>query len=131
MPELYIYPVELGKSHTLARLVQISTKSVHNHVEKHPLDMAEARTDAAFNNLPIVRAACEARKIKGLRCQVAHDSNIFARCIAEKFVHNHDPQETLRAPKKNFRARDAARRRIVEDSTLVRRDDATRPWRFC
>jgi hypothetical protein len=33
---------------------------------------------------------------------------------------------TLRAPNKTPRAR-----RIVEDSTLVRRDDATPPWGFC
>jgi hypothetical protein len=31
---------------------------------------------------------------------------------------------------KAFRARDAACRRIVEDRTLVRRDDATQPWKL-
>jgi hypothetical protein len=40
-------------------VIQISTKSVHNHVEKRPLDMPEVRMHAAFNNLPVARASCE------------------------------------------------------------------------
>jgi hypothetical protein len=40
-------------------------------------------------------------------------------------------QARLGAPDKTFRARDAAARRVVEDSTWVRRDDATLHWRFC
>ena len=36
----------------------------------------------------------------------------------------------LRACEKNSRARDAAVRRVVEDSTNVRQDDATQPWRI-
>jgi hypothetical protein len=32
---------------------EISTKVVHKFVEKHPLDMLEARWNAAFNTLPI------------------------------------------------------------------------------
>jgi hypothetical protein len=58
MTELYIYPVDSGKAYLLAGLVQISTKTVDKHVEKHPLDMREPRIDAGFNNLPIARAAC-------------------------------------------------------------------------
>ncbi|MFC5548987.1 hypothetical protein [Massilia aerilata] len=88
MVELYIYPVNLRKPNMPGRLVQISTKTVDKHVEKHPLDMPEARIDAAFNKLPIARAACEDRKINGLRSQEAHNSNIFARCAQETFVHN-------------------------------------------
>jgi hypothetical protein len=80
MLELYIYPVELRKYDRRIVAIQISTKSVYNHVEKHPLDMREARRDAAFNNLLIASATFGARKINGLRSQVAHDSNIFARC---------------------------------------------------
>jgi hypothetical protein len=50
--ELYIYPVDLRKPNC-GQLIQISTKSVHNRVEKHPLDPPEASQNAAFNNLPI------------------------------------------------------------------------------
>jgi len=59
--------------------------------------MREARIDAAFNNLHIARAACEPLKINGLRSQVAHDSNFFARCKAEIFVYNHYVQESAEA----------------------------------
>jgi hypothetical protein len=58
MTELYIYPVDSGKAFLAPCLVQISTKTVDKHVEKHPLDMREAGIDAGFNNLPIARAAC-------------------------------------------------------------------------
>jgi len=49
--------------------------------------------------------------------------------ISSFFIHYpamNIPQERLGASNKTFRAR-----RIVEDSTLVRRDGATQPWRFC
>jgi hypothetical protein len=58
MTELYIYPVDSGKPLFTRALVQISTKTVDKHVEKHPLDMREASIDAGFNNLHIARAAC-------------------------------------------------------------------------
>jgi hypothetical protein len=87
MSELYIYPVELRKCHGQIVAIQISTKSVNNHVEKHPLDMREARNNAAFNNLLIARAINDALKIKGLRSQVAHNSNIFARYPEEISVY--------------------------------------------
>jgi len=37
-------------------LFQISTKFVHNFVDKQGLDSLKARTDAGFNKLPIPRA---------------------------------------------------------------------------
>jgi hypothetical protein len=111
MSELYIYPVDVRKRGFVIVAIQISTKSVHNHVEKHPLDMREARKNAAFNNLPIGRAACELRKIKGLRSQVAHDSHIFARCMVEISVYKRDvrkpacfPAAHPRAPRPRRRA---------------------------
>jgi hypothetical protein len=86
--QLYIYPVFLpsklcNSAANASRddpggVFQISTKTVNNCVEKHPLDMPQASKDAASNNLPIARARREPLKINGLRCQVAHKSNIYA-----------------------------------------------------
>jgi hypothetical protein len=87
--QLYIYPVFLPSKlyssvfcaprEDIGGVFQISTKTVNNCVEKHPLDMPQASKYAASNNLPIARASREPLKINGLRCQVAHKSNIYAR----------------------------------------------------
>jgi hypothetical protein len=39
---------------------------VNNYVEKHPLDSREARPDAGYNKLPLVRAKIAPSKIKHL-----------------------------------------------------------------
>jgi hypothetical protein len=45
-------------------ICQISTKSVDNHVEKHPLDKLQSSPHAAFNNLLAAQASCELRRQK-------------------------------------------------------------------
>jgi hypothetical protein len=61
------------------RLDQISTKTVHKFVEKHPLDMPKPSRNAGSNNLPVAWAKLNLRKINELPSQVTHVSRIFAR----------------------------------------------------
>jgi hypothetical protein len=49
--------------------LQISTKTVHNFVDKTGLDSRRARIHAAFDKLPVVKANHEANEIKHLRSQ--------------------------------------------------------------
>jgi hypothetical protein len=63
--------------------------------------------------------ACRLRRLLPALYTVALATLAF--CLLFSF-----PENTFRAPNKTSRAR-----RIGEDSTFVRRDDATQPWGFC
>jgi hypothetical protein len=60
-------------------LAQISTKTVHKVVEKHPIDMSKPSSNAGFNNLPVAWAKPNLRKINGLRTKDQHKSKYYAR----------------------------------------------------
>jgi hypothetical protein len=50
-------------------LFQISTKTVHNFVDKAGLDSRRARIHAAYDKLPVVKAKQERNQIKDLQSQ--------------------------------------------------------------
>jgi hypothetical protein len=50
-------------------LFQISTKTVHNFVDKAGLDSRRARIHAAYDKLPVVQAKHELNEIKDLQSQ--------------------------------------------------------------
>jgi hypothetical protein len=52
---------------------------VNNYVEKRGLDTPDAAIDAAFNNLPIGKAAPIAPKIKGLHASPACASGLHTK----------------------------------------------------
>jgi hypothetical protein len=63
----------------VAKPDEISTKTVHKVVEKHPLDMAKPSRNAGFNNLPVAWAKLNLHKINELPDQVTHKSKKYAR----------------------------------------------------
>jgi hypothetical protein len=58
---------------------------VNNYVDKRGLDMPDAAIDAAFNNLPIGKAAWIAPKIKGLRACIVRASTHAAKLFSRIF----------------------------------------------